>query len=401
MALHPVLRVFRTVRPALRVVRHAPRVVPAALRVAMWALPTALLAGCFQDVRQSTVHPATDSGRVIQEVYKMVTWIDTGIFILVAALLAWTVWRFRESKSPAGAIPKQVHGNSVLELVWTIIPAIILVFIAVPTWSGIFRGADPPKGDILKVDAIGHQWWWEFNLPGIGLVTANELHVPAGKPVEILTTSKDVIHAFWVPKLAGKMDAFPGRQNLIWFTAPAAKPDPKDNIYYGQCAEFCGTSHANMRFRIVVDSEADFKAWVERTKQPQLAKSDDQDAKAGEKLFAEKFCITCHTINGRPDAAGTIGPNLTNLKDRTSIAAALIDNTPENLARWIKSPRDVKPGALMCWPPAQPTSTECGKLPVNDDDVKKLIAYLTSSSAGATAGYYQVPGTVAAAAGGK
>jgi cytochrome c oxidase subunit 2 len=358
------------------------------VRPLVWAAPLALLAACFPDVRQSTVHPETDSGRVIQDVYAMVTYIDTGIFILVAALLGWTVWRYREKNSPVKAIPEQVHGNAVMEIVWTIVPAVILIFIAVPTWTGIFRGAKPP-GDAIKVQAIGHQWWWEFNYTGQGLVTANELHLPVGKTVEILTSSKDVVHSFWVPKLAGKMDAFPGRENLIWFT-----PE-KTGVYYGQCAEFCSTSHANMRFRVVVDSEQDFKAWMERTKKPQLAKGDD--AKAGEKLFAERFCVTCHAINGRSDAGGTIGPNLTNLKDRTSIASALIDNNEANLTRWIKTPRDVKPGVLMCWPPVQPTSPDCGKLPVSDDDVKKLIAYLNSPTAGATAEYLKAPAAVAEA----
>ena len=318
----------------------------------------------------------------------MVTWIDTGIFVLVVILLAWAVWRYRESKSPAGEIPEQVHGNSTLEVLWTIVPAVILIFIAVPTWSGIFRNATMPKGEALKVQVTGHQWWWEFKYADSGLLTANELHVPVGRTVELTVTSADVIHSFWVPRLAGKMDAFPEKENLIWFT-----PE-KEGVYYGQCAEFCSTSHANMRFRVIVDSEANFKAWVASTQKPQLAKSDD--AKAGEKLFAERFCITCHTINGRPDAAGRIGPNLTNLHDRTSIASALIDKTDENLAHWIKAPREVKPGALMCWPPAQPTDATCGKLPVSDDDVKKLIAYLNSPTAGATADMYKAPDTVVA-----
>ena len=354
-----------------------------ALSAGLMALSAALLSGCFPDVRQSTVHPASDTGEVIQGVYRMVTWIDTGIFVLVVLLLGWAIWRYRESKSPAGTIPKQVHGNSVLEVIWTIVPAVILIFIAVPTWSGIFRIERPPKGDALKVEAVGHQWFWEFDYKDSGLVTAGELHVPVGKPVEIMTHSKDVIHSFWVPKLAGKMDAFPEKENLLWFTPNQI------GTYYGQCAEFCGTSHANMRFRVVVDSEADFNAWMERAKKPQLANTDD--AKAGEKLFSERFCVVCHTINGRPDAQGQIGPNLTNLKDRTSIASGLIDNTPENLARWIKAPRDIKPGAMMCWPPVQPTDTACGKLPVSDDDVNKLIAYLTSTSAGAAPGYGQAP----------
>jgi cytochrome c oxidase subunit 2 len=150
-----------------------------------------------------------------------------------------------------------------------------------------------------------------------------------------------------------------------------------------------------MRFRVVVDSEADFKAWFERTMKPQLAKTEE--AKAGEALFTEKGCITCHTINGKGKAAFDIAPNLTNLKDRTSIASALIDNTPENLALWIKDPRAVKPGVLMCWPPQMDrTSADCGKFPVSDEEVKKLIAYLNSASAGATADYDRVPTVVTA-----
>src|SRR5262249_1839801 len=161
-----------------------------------------------------------------------------------------------------------------LELAWTVIPAVILVFIAVPTWEGIFRVAHPPATNTLKVKAVGHQWWWEFQYPELGLTTANELHVPVGKSIVVDAESKDAIHAFWVPKLAGKIDALPGKTQFTWFTAE------KPGLYYGQCAEFCGTSHANMRFRVIVDTPADFEAWVQRTKQPQ--KPDNDLAKEGE-----------------------------------------------------------------------------------------------------------------------
>jgi cytochrome c oxidase subunit II len=359
--------------PMKRVARAA----ATAVRLALWTLPL-LLSACFPDVRQSTVHPMTDTGRVIQDVYKMVTWIDTIIFILVAGLLAWALWRYRESNSPAGEIPEQVHGNPVLELIWTIVPAVILIFIAVPTWSGIFRGAAPPQTTSMKVKAIGHQWWWEFQYTDINLTTANELHVPIGRPIEILTSSKDVIHSFWVPRLAGKIDAFPEKENLVWFTPEV------EGMYYGQCAEFCSTSHANMRFRVVVDSQANFDAWVARTQKPQVAKSDD--AKAGEQLFTNKGCVICHTINGKTQAALDIAPNLTNLADRTTIASALLDKTDENLTRWIKDPRGVKPGVMMCFPPQMDrTSPDCGKFDVTDAEIKQLIAFLNSPTAGATA----------------
>ncbi len=369
MTLHPFSR-LRTLMDARR-----PRNLPAAhgpLLAALGLLP--LLAGCFYDLKQSTVHPETDTGRVIQHVYAMVTWIDTGIFIVVLALLLWTVIRYRERPGQQG-LPEQVHGNAYLELVWTIVPAIILVFIAVPTWSGIFRADRPPEAKSLTVVAMGHQWFWEFDYKDQGVVTANELHVPVGRSIIVDTQSKDVIHSFWVPKLAGKIDAIPGKTNLVWFT-----PE-KPGTYYGQCAEFCGTSHANMRFRVIVETEDEFSAWVARTKAPMVASTSD--AKEGEKLFGLKGCNICHTISGRPDAVGVIGPNLTNLHDRTTIASALLDNTPENLAHWIKAPRELKPGALMCFPPATGPEAPCGPLPVNDQEIKQLIAYLMSPTAAA------------------
>ncbi len=329
------------------------------LRAWLSPAPALLLAGCFQDVRQSTVFPESDTTRVVQDVYRLVTWIDTVIFIFVFVLLAWVVIRYRERKGQALSIPKQVHGSTGLEIAWTIIPALILVFIAVPTWEAIFRNANPPPTNTMTIRSIGHQWWWEFNYNELGLITANELHIPLGKSIVIDTQSKDVIHSFWVPKLVGKQDAIPGKTNVMWFT-----PE-KTGIYYGQCAEFCGTSHANMRFRVIVDTQADFDAWVARTKQPQ--KAETAEAKDGEGLFAAKGCIACHTITGRPDAVGQLGPNLTNLHDRGTIASALIDNSPENLQRWVQHPELMKPGVKMILP-----------VPVNPEEAKKLQAYLMS-----------------------
>jgi len=360
---HPISAVHRLLRGGL-----------------IW-LPALLLAGCFQDVKESTVHPETDTGRVIQHVYALVTWIDAVIFLIVLGLLLWAVFRYRESRFKPGEVPKQVHGNPMLELVWTVIPAVILVFIAVPTWQGIFRAAEPPTTDPVKVEAVGHQWFWEFDYPDKGFVTGNEMHLPLNRPALVHTTSKDVIHSFWVPRLAGKIDAIPGKENLVWFTPEVA------GTFYGQCAEFCGTSHANMRMRVVVESEADFDAWVARMKQPQLASTPE--AKEGEALFAQKFCVVCHTINGRPDAAGQVGPNLTDLRDRTTIAAGLLDNTAANLSHWIRAPRSIKPGVKMCWPPVDSPEAACGPLPVNEEEAQKIITYLDSPSAGATADYLQ------------
>lgn len=296
------------------------------------------VSACFGDGLQSTIQPESDSARVVQDVYGLVTWITGAIFLLIAGLLFWVVLRYRASAHNRDEIPHQTHGNTTLEIIWTIIPALILIVIAVPTWQGIFRSATPPA-NALEVEAIGHQWWWEFNYPEQDVRTAGELYLPLGRPVVVRTTSIDVIHSFWVPKLAGKFDSLPGKWNIIWFT-----PE-RTGVYYGQCAEFCGTSHANMRFRVRVVSEEEFERWVADTRLPPAPLNTD--ALAGQQLFTTKICITCHTIRGNPLAQGVLGPNLNNLSMRSAIGSALFENTPDNLAAWIQNPQALKPGTLM------------------------------------------------------
>ncbi|MCZ6646117.1 MAG: cytochrome c oxidase subunit II [SAR324 cluster bacterium] len=322
------------------------------------------LAGCFGEGIQTTVDPKSDATQIIQDLYVLVTWIDIGIFIAVFVPLIYALWRFRDKKT--GEIPKQVHGNVILELTWTIVPAILLVFIAVPTWVGIFRAYSPPTDDAFKVEAIGHQWWWEFNYPNHGIVTANELHIPVHTDIVVDTFSKDVIHSIWMPKLAAKIDTLPGHVNTVWFNAR------EEGYYYGQCAEFCGISHANMRFRIIVESEEKFKAWMANQSKPPVA--EGADAKAGQRLFAQKACVACHTIKGVPGAVGVIGPNLNDLKTRTTLASGILKNTPANLARWIRNPQKIKPGALMVLP-----------VPVNEQEASQLAAYLLSEPGAAMA----------------
>ena len=320
-------------------------------------LLTVLISGCFGGTKQSTVEPHSDSTQIIQDVYVLVTWIDVGIFFVVFIPMIYALWRFRDKGK--GEIPKQVHGNVYLEITWTVVPAVLLIFIAVPTWSGIFRAYSPPTENAYKIEAIGHQWWWEFKYPDGAVVTANEMHIPVNKPIVIDTFSKDVIHSFWVPKLAAKIDTLPGHVNTIWFEANDT------GYYYGQCAEFCGTSHANMRFRVIVETEEEFRAWMEKQQQPPSASSGD--AKAGQQLFAQKGCVACHTIRGLPGAVGVIGPNLNDMKTRTTLASGMLENTPENMARWIQDPQKIKPGALMMLP-----------VPVNAQEAGQLTAFLLS-----------------------
>jgi cytochrome c oxidase subunit 2 len=329
-----------------------------------------LLSACFGwgDGQQSTIRPATDSARIVQRVYTMVTWIDVGIFLLVAGLLAFAVIRYRARPGQSDDIPRQVHGNAAMELVWTIIPAVLLIFIAVPTWSAIFRAAAPPTEGALTIRATGHQWWWEFRYPGEGLVTANELYLPLGRAVVVETNSVDVIHSFWVPKLSGKIDSLPGQINKLWFTPQ------EEGMFYGQCAEFCGTSHANMRFRVHVVSPEAFERWVAETQRPPAPQSED--AKAGEQLFVQKGCIACHAITGVPAAVGVLGPNLTNLAARTSLAAGILENTPENMVRWIRYTQDVKPGARMGV--ADPEQGGFRPIDMTDGEAGRIAAYLVS-----------------------
>jgi len=340
------------------------------------ALSAAALTGCFGDGLQSTIRPESDNTRIIHDVYALVTWIDIGIFVVVFALIAIAMVRFRAKDGDE--IPRQVHGSTVLELLWTIVPAVLLIFIAVPTWSGIFRAANAPAENAFEVEAIGHQWWWEFKYPD-GSVTANELHVPVNRPVVVHTKSIDVIHSLWAPRLFGKIDVLPGKVNTLWFV-----PE-KTGRYYGQCAEFCGTAHANMRFRIVVDNEADLAAFMASLSRPPQPETDA--ARAGQQLFLTKACVACHTIQGVPGAVGTIGPSLNNLAARSTIASGIRDNTPENLAAWIHDPQAMKEGALMVLP-----------IPVSEAEAAQLAAYLLSPPAEAPAGAGAAPAMPAAPA---
>jgi cytochrome c oxidase subunit 2 len=239
------------------------------------------------------------------------------------------------------------------------------VFIAVPTMQTIFdvRGTTPEGA--LEVEVVGHQWWWEFRYPELGITTANELHVPRGRPVALSMTSADVIHSFWAPKLGGKRDVNPGRTTRIAFT-----PDSADT-YLGQCAEFCGESHANMRFRVVVDEPAGFDEWTRAQTTPPIPIDSLGDlARRGAEAFrqvrqpANHSCVACHAIEGI--SFGVLGPNLTHLAGRTTLAAGILPNTGDGLTRWLRDPPGEKPGSLM------------PVIDLSDEEIAALVAYLQS-----------------------
>jgi cytochrome c oxidase subunit 2 len=322
------------------------------------------LSGCATSLKMSPMDP---KGPVAAEQYQLLSmtmWYALAIGIVVTLLLVGIVWFYRD-RGDTKTNPEQIHGSTKLEIAWTLIPILILVSVAVPTVKTAFSTYQPKEADAMTVKVIGHQWWFEFQYADGTVITANEMHIPVGKPVKLDLTSDDVIHSFWVPKLAGKTDMIPNRINHMWLQASEV------GDYFGQCAEFCATSHANMKFHVIAQSQADYDKWFADLKAGAKTPTDAA-ALAGKALFegakdkTKANCITCHAISGTP-ANGKVGPNLTNVGGRQTIAAGLLANTEENLRKWIRSPQSVKPGAKMV---AHPNMT--------DEELGQVIAYLKS-----------------------
>ena len=297
---------------------------------------TLALGGCAWDTPMSTVKPHSDYAHEILHVYGIITWVTLGIALIVGLGLAWVLTRFHAR--PGAALPVQTRGHTLLEMAWTIGPALVLLGIAIPTIQVIFRTQAAPPRDALEVTVRGYQWWWEFQYPSLKVVTANELHVPVGRPVALTLEGPDVIHSFWVPKLGGKRDVVPGRLNRLTFTAETP------GEYRGQCAEFCGVSHANMGMRVIVDTDEAFARWVAAQK-AESAEPAAGPAADGKAIFAGSACVGCHTIRGV--SAGTLGPDLTTFGSRHTMAAAILPTTIDNVAAWIKDPAAIKPSAKM------------------------------------------------------
>jgi cytochrome c oxidase subunit II len=323
------------------------------LRAGLFVAIVVLVGGCAFDGPMSTLVARSDLNRAILSVYKLITWLTAIIGLLVFTLLAIVLLRYRERAGRP--LPRQIHGHTALEIGWTIAPALVLLIIAIPTIQVIFRtqSAAAPK-NALAVTVRGWQWWWEFRYPSLEVATANELHLPVGRPVVLTLEGPDVIHSFWVPHLGGKRDVVPGRRNRITLT-----PDAPGE-YYGQCAEYCGTSHANMMLRVIVQEPAAFDAWVVAQKAP--APEPTGDAGAGKEVFARNACVGCHTIRGV--SSGVLGPDLTHFGSRALFGAGLWPTTPDNVAAWVKDPPRLKPGAKM------------PNLHLSDADSKAVAAYL-------------------------
>ena len=270
-------------------------------------------------------------------------WWGIGLSVLVmlavTTFLGAIIWRGLKDRHRAEE-PPQTHGNVALEAIWTVIPLLIVGVLFALTAISTFRlhGLAAPQ-DALHIRVVGWQFWWEMRYAEEGIVTANELVVPVGRPVRLELTSGDVIHSFWIPQLAGKTDMIPGQVRYLWFTPK------RPGIFHGQCAELCGDSHANMLLRAIVLPPEDYAAWVAAAQQAPAAPVDAL-AQQGSQLFVQRGCITCHTVLERRTAVRP-GPDLSHIGSRTSIAAGVLPNNREAMMRWLMHPEIVKPGNLM------------------------------------------------------
>lgn len=357
-----------------------------------WPLMMALLlSGCVTDGPRSTLHPA---GRVAQsqmDIFMWTFWLSIGVLVLVIGLITFAVIRFRRKESDGDAIPNQVHGSVPLEITWTIIPVIIVILVAVPTVQTIFETENrvEPTEEDLVVNVVGYQWWWRFEYPDLGVVTANELHIPTDRRVILNLDSADVLHSFWAPKLAGKRDLIPNQDNQLWLSAE------EPGVYPGHCAELCLGAHAYMRFQVIAEEPGEFESWVASFQDVQQAEANRPSERAsqanpgallqvqdseliqqGQTLYAQKGCVGCHTAaNDYPGMGNPNYPNLTNFGLRNTIAAAVLPNNLENLAFWIRQPHEVKPGNYM-------PDLFADDDPEAEDQSRAIAAYLLSLGTG-------------------
>ncbi|HET9366807.1 MAG TPA: cytochrome c oxidase subunit II [Candidatus Udaeobacter sp.] len=285
----------------------------------------------------SAFDPQSPQARAIYDLGIVSTIVFVLIFVIVTGAIVYAILRFRRREGEPD--PKQFAGSERVEIIWTVIPFLIVVFLFVLTLRGMNR-ADPPPAPSPDLVVTGHQFWWQADYPASGAATANEIHIPTGKPLSVRLDSKDVLHEFWVPELARKMTTVPGQANHIWLQAD------KPGTYIGQCSEFCGTQHAWMRILVVAEEPSKFEEWQRAQLQPsQTPKSDG--AVKGLALFQTSTCISCHAIRGVTGADADVAPDLTHVASRKQLGAGILENTPANMRLWLKSPQHIKPGALM------------------------------------------------------
>jgi len=285
----------------------------------------------------NALDPQSPQARAIYDLGIVSTIVFVLIFVVVAGAIAYAIFRFRGHEGEPD--PRQFAGSEKVEIIWTVIPFLIVVFLFVLTLRGMNQ-SDPPPAPSPDLVVIGHQFWWEAQYPATGVVTANEIHIPVGKALSVRLDSKDVLHEFWVPQLTRKMSTVPGQPNNIWLQAD------KPGTYIGQCSEFCGTQHAWMRILVVADEPSKFQEWQQAQLQPAAAPTIDIAAK-GLTVFQTSTCINCHAIRGVTGAHADAAPDLTHVASRRQLGSGILENTPANLRLWLKNPQHIKPGVFM------------------------------------------------------
>lgn len=336
------------------------------------ALTILVVGACTPEHNQSTFDTTGPVARSQLTLFYWIFWTAVLVFVLVEGMLIYAAIKYR--RKPGDPDPEQTHGHTPLEIGWTVAPALILAVVAVPTVITIFDNANSPEPDALTIEVVGHQWWWEFKYPhpdgsDATVVAANELHIPVDEVINLDLNSKDVLHSFWIPKIAGKVDLVPNHPNKMWIEAE------ETGEFYGQCAEFCGVAHANMKFRVIVQQRPEFDTWLTAQAQDGITPTDPL-ALQGKDLFeGDARCWSCHTVAGSKRARGDKGPNLTHLAGRGLLAAGIMENSQANLRRWIEDPDAVKQGNLMARD-AEVYNDPNKKL--TEVEVSALVAYLHS-----------------------
>jgi cytochrome c oxidase subunit II len=305
-------------------------------------------------------HPVSQQAHAISQLLALALVLSAVVFGGIVIVMSVILWRFRDTRQNAADEPRAVFGHPRVEIVWTALPVLTVALLFALT-LGAMRSSDPstPPDRPADVVLIAHQWWWEIRYPAARVLTANDLHIPVGAKQLVELQSADVIHDFWVPRLGRKIDMVPGHPVRLWLTADSG------GTYSGACAEYCGTEHAWMRLRVTAEPPATFASWLAAQQRPAgpAAATSDSAAAQGASLYSSLTCVNCHAIQGTADTA-RIGPDLTHLATRPSLAAERLPNTPANLRRWLAEPDVVKPGSHM------------PNLHLSDRDLNLLTAYL-------------------------
>jgi cytochrome c oxidase subunit 2 len=322
------------------------------------SLSTIALAGCAST--HNILAPFSPAASETANLFYFVFWIAVVIFILVEGLLVWFVLRYQ--RRAQNEVPEQYHGNTRLEVTWTVIPALILMVVfalTIRTMGQAGPASAPAQG--LPIKVVGHQWWWEIQYNDGKVLTASDLHIPAGQVVNIVLNSDNVIHSFWVPALMGKTDVVPTHDNKTWLMSSIP------GTYAGQCAEFCGAQHAHMLFQVIVQPQAEFQTWLNNQAQPPAEPAAGSLAAQGKDLLLNPryLCVGCHTVNGTT-AKGVTGPNLTHVASRSCFAGCMFEFNHDNLTKWLTSPQAMKPDTIMKIPQLTP------------DEINALTAYVES-----------------------